>query len=217
MKTKNINMKEAQTTAKIDLGKNPPNHVANAQSTVSAIKANPDYATKPEVQQVTTSLGAAADALDKNLKAITALRVQEKTLLTSQIVLLAALKRAAKSATAVITETAGGSAEEIKKWGLDVAGRAPLPPSTAAPDGLRVTYTKELAMVMRWKGVRGSKGYELQIGDGTPQGWGQPIHATRAHFLPTGLTPGQKIAIRVAVHRSTGLSAYSDPVNVTVH
>jgi hypothetical protein len=217
MKTKDISMKEAQAVARIDLGRRANNAVGSAQSTVAAIKASPDYATKPEVQQCTTALGAAADAVDKNLKAIVALRVEEKSLLTSQIVLLAALRRSAKSVTAVINEAAAGSTEAIKKWGLDVVGRAPSPTSTAAPDGLRVLYTKELAMVIRWNGVRGSKGYEVQIGDGTPQGWGQPIHATRARYLPTGLTPGQKVAIRVAVHRATGLSAYSDPVSVTVH
>ena len=216
MKTKNMNMNEAQATSRMNLGKTKTTAVSKARHAVDSIKANPDYATKPGVQQVTTALAGATDALENNLKALAALRTEEKALLTSQIVLHAAFKRSVKSTLAVIDETAGGSAEGIKKWGLDVAGRQPAAPDTAPPEGLRARYTKALALVIQWKGIRRSKGYEIQIGDATGQAWGQPIHANTAEYLPIGLTPGQKVSFRVAVHRTTGTSDYSEPLIVTV-
>ena len=215
MKTKDINMKQSQSVAKIDLG-TKAQAVGKVRSTVDAIKANPDFATKPEVQAATTALSNAADAVDNNQKALVAIRTQEKALLTSQLVLVAALKRSVTSIAAVVSETEAGSAEGIKKWGLDVAGRQPTPATTTPPDGLRATYTKALALVIRWTAVRGARGYEVQLGDGTPQGWGQAIHATRSRFVPAGLVPGQHVVVRVAVHRSAGLSDYSDPLVLTV-
>jgi hypothetical protein len=37
----------------------------------------------------------------------------------------------------------------------------------------------------------------------------------KARYEPTGLAPGQKLAVRVAVQRNTGLSVWSDPVTIT--
>jgi len=45
-------------------------------------------------------------------------------------------------------------------------------------------------------------------------GWGRRSPTTR--YMPTGLAAGQKIAIRVAAMRKTGLSTWSDAPNVTV-
>src|SRR5262245_17103756 len=120
MKTTQTNMNEAQANAKLDLGNKKPEAIGKARHTLDAIKANPDYATKPDVQKATIALAAATDALDDNLKALAALRSQEKSLLTSQILLNAAFKRYARSIVAVIDETTEGSADGIRKWGLDV-------------------------------------------------------------------------------------------------
>jgi len=51
---------------------------------------------------------------------------------------------------------------------------------------------------------------------GTPQGLGPVIQCPKAWCLPTGLTPGQKIAIRLAVNRKTQRLAYSEAINATV-
>src|SRR5258708_541631 len=97
MKTKDINMKEAQATAKLALTGTPADRVGKARNAVDALKANAAYATQPEVQQVTTAFAAAADALENNVKALAAIRAEEQSLLTSQIVLLAGLARSGKS------------------------------------------------------------------------------------------------------------------------
>jgi len=217
MKTKNINMNEAQATGKIALTGTPTDRIHQARVTADAIKANAGYASHPEVQQVTTAMSAATDAFENNVKALAALRSEEKALLTSHIVLAAALKRSAGKVVAVITDTSQGSAESIKGWGLEVAGRQPVPASSDPPTELRAIYPKGHSLVIRWKAVKGSKGYEVQIGDGTPQGWGPAIHSSRARLEPTGLVAGQKVVVRVAAHRPNGTSAYSDPVTMIVH
>ena len=65
-------------------------------------------------------------------------------------------------------------------------------------------------------GVPAHLGYLLQIGDGTPQGWGASIQCPRASYQPQGLAPGQKVAFRVAVQRKSGVSLWSDALVATV-
>jgi hypothetical protein len=128
-----------------------------------------------------------------------------------------AYSRARRGLLYAADQTAGGSAATLQQWGFDVqTHNPPLPATDTPPAGLRVRYTKTLAMVIAWKSVRGHLGYLLQIGDGTPTGWGQTISCTKAHYEPSGLTPGQKIAIRVAVQRKSGISTWSDALSVTI-
>ena len=85
----------------------------------------------------------------------------------------------------------------------------------AITNGIEASFERVCAL-MRWAGVRDHLGYLLQIGDGTPQGWGAPIQCPRARFEPAGLAPGQKVSFRVAVQRKNGLSAWSDALSITV-
>ena len=117
--------------------------------------------------------------------------------------------------TSVDTASAG-SAEAIKLWGFAVAAHEALVVSLDPPAKLRVTYDRHLVMTIRWAGVLGRVNYELQIGDGTPNGWGPSIICSKNKYAPPGLTPGQKIALRIAARRATGLSNWSDALNVTV-
>ena len=55
----------------------------------------------------------------------------------------------------------------------------------------------------------------MQIGDGAATGWGPVIQSPKARYTPTGLTPGQKVVIRVAVQRKSGLSTYSEGLSAT--
>jgi hypothetical protein len=129
---------------------------------------------------------------------------------------IAGWKRSTKSVLAVVDQVAGGSPKAIKDWGFDVTARVAMVPTTDPPQGLRATYDKALELTVRWKGVRGNRGYNLQIGDGSQTGWGALIQLTQAHYKPTGLTPGQHVLIRVAVQRTTGVSGWSDSLAVVV-
>ena len=84
------------------------------------------------------------------------------------------------------------------------------------PTGLHVRYTKSLVLVVKWKAVKGARGYQVQIGDATGQNWGSPIPCTKSTFEPVGLSPGQKVTLRVAVQTKDGLSNWSDAVAVVV-
>ena len=216
MSTKNQNTKEAQAKGRVIItGKRKETRVSQAQTIIGQIKANPAYANTPKVQECTAAFEAATNALSTNLAAVKTARTALVPLLASQVTLDADMKRTQATLAAVITDVGKGSAEAIQQWGLSVAGRTPTPVSTDPPGDLKVGYNKSLQLVLRWKAVPAHVGYLIEIGDGTPTGWGQPITVTTARFIPTGLTPGQKVAFRVAVRRKSGLSDYSDVLTIT--
>ena len=217
MTTKNQNTKEAQAHGRIiTTSRTKEGRVTQAQTVIGQIKANPAYANTPKVQECTAAYEAATNALSTNLASIKTARTALIPLLASQVTLDADLKRTQKTLEAVITDVGKGSAEAIQQWGLSVAGRTPTPVTNDPPGDLKASYNKSLQLVLKWKGIRGHMGYVLELGDGTPTGWGQPIQVTKARFLPTGLAAGQKLAFRVAVRRTSGLSDYSDMMTITV-
>jgi hypothetical protein len=214
---KTINNAEAQARARVNVtSPKKTESVEKARDIIKSIKNNPAYATTQKVQDCTNAFEAATNALDTNIVNVKSARSQLGALLATQLLLTADLRRTATTLQSVITDVARGSAEAIQQWGLQVAGRTPSSTEPTPPDGLKATYTKALQLVIRWKGVPGRLGYEIEMGDGTPTGWGQPIQVTKVRFTPTGLTPGQKVYFRVAVRRPSGLSDFSDPVVVTV-
>jgi hypothetical protein len=197
--------------------KKPVEIVVQTNHLTEIIKAHPQYASKPAMQQSVAAIGAVTDVLAKHESDLKAARALITSLVAARGLAMHAYGRARRGLLAVADDIAAGSAATLKEWGFDaVTSHAPLPPSDAPPAGLRVRYTKELVLVIAWKGVAGQRGYAVQIGDGTPQGWGPTIPCTRAHYVPTGLTPGQKIAIRVAVQRKSGFSVWSDALSATV-
>jgi len=125
--------------------------------------------------------------------------------------------RARRSLLAVGDQVAAGSAATLNEWGFGAStSNTPLPATDTPPTGLRVRFTKTFALEILWKSVAGHRGYVLQIGDGTPTGFGPVIQCPKARYMPTGLNPGQKIAIRVAVQRKSGLSTWSEAITATV-
>jgi len=180
------------------------------------VKQNPSYATQPAVQQATTAWTNAATTLNKCDQDIKAGRVALVALMATRQTALAAYKRSTTAMLTTIDSASGGSSEMIKGWGFDVVARATAPLTTDAPTGVRVSYTKTLVLNVHWKAVPGQRGYQLQIGDGTPAGWGPIINVPKSRFTPENLLPGQHIVIRVAVQRKNGLSAWSDSLAVTV-
>jgi len=191
--------------------------VSETMKKSDAMKAHPSYANTPEAQQVATSMAASAQSLDDIHAKMGLLHSQLISLETAEARAVAQCYRANEKAAAVVTDLSQGSEEEINKWGFEVRVRNTSPPSNAAPTGLHAVYDKTtLALRLRWKGVRGQRGYLLQIGDGTPNGWGQTIHTGEPVYAPVGLTPGQHVSVRVAVMRKQTQSDWSDALNVLV-
>jgi hypothetical protein len=117
----------------------------------------------------------------------------------------------------IVDTVTDGSDQGIKALGFDVRTRMVVPDTNAAPENLREIVSKAGVLTLRWKGVRGQKGYSLQMGDGSAAGnWGPVIDLTRARFNPVGLMPGQHVAFRVQVHRKSGPSAWSDVLTFDV-
>jgi hypothetical protein len=212
----NANTKETLASAKLNMTFTKKGDlVTESRKAIDAVKQHPEFANNVEMQQCITTFEAATNAVEAGMKAIEALRVQEAALLGAEVGHVADCKRSAKKLVALVNEVTRGSAQGIKQWGLGVRGRAPTVETTASPTGLRATYDKALVLSLRWDAVLGHRGYEVQIGTGAPDGWGPAIHVPRASFKPTGLTPGQHVAFRVAVHRGSGVSEYSDALTLT--
>jgi hypothetical protein len=212
----NINPKESASTAKLTFGKMSLNQItAKTDHVVGVIKQHPDYPNRPDVQACTAALEAATLAVEADVQDVHTNKASLKALLAKQAIDVAGLKRAAKQTLAVVDLASGGSAEAIKKWGFDVNGRTVMPASTDAPVGLRAMYLKGTDLVFRWNAVPGQRSYLLQMGDGSPTGWGTAMQLPKARFEPTGLTAGQKVTVRVAVMRKNGISAWSDALVAT--
>jgi len=194
-------------------GLKPADIAALTRKTAEVVKAHPSYPQNPALQTCVTSWIAAGDSIDhdeQDLKNANSLATQA---LAKRIVHVGDWKRETKRVLAEIDRLAAGSPTEVKAWGFDLSTRISAPPTSDPPAELRVLYKRDLSLVIKWKPVPGSRGYSLQIGDGTPQGWGPIIQCPAANYTPVGLTPGQHLTIRVAVQRKSGLSAWSDALS----
>jgi hypothetical protein len=202
---------ENSATPKFALTDLKPVDVVDSTNKVSSvIKAHPDYATHPEVQGAVTKWVSAAALIAGYEQQLASLHAQITAIGGERDTAVTSWKRTTRTVLSTIDAVAAGSPQSITQWGFEVAQRVVQPVSTAPPENLRVGYTKAHAFVIRWKAVQNQRGYLLQIGDGTPTGWGANISATKVTYEPTGLTSGQHIAIRVAVVRKNGVSAWSD-------
>ena len=195
----------------------PQDIVVQTNQLLENVKKHPQYGNQPAMQQAVTSMTSITDTLSKQDTDIQTARTGLIALLAARQLTMHAFTRARRSILAVADQIAAGSAATLNEWGFAASSAVtPMPQSDAAPTGLRVRYNKALVMEIVWKSVPGHRGYNLQIGDGSPGGWGAVIQCAKARYTPPGLTPGQKIAIRVAVQRKTGLSAYSEAQSATV-
>lgn len=214
--TKRAKPAEATATAKYTTTAVKPDQVlGSTQKAADIVKQNAAYGAHPELQQGVLAWIAAAQQADQTSQKLKAAHTMLAAVIVALATDMAAWKRATNAVVAIINTICGGSAAAIAQFGLLTTARQVAVASTDPPAGLRVTYTRALVMVLRWAGVRGHRGYLVQVGDGTPQGWGTPISCPKANYAPTGLAPGQKVAFRVAVQRKNGQSTWSDALIVT--
>jgi hypothetical protein len=194
-----------------------PVDIAGATNQVAAtIKAHPDYPNHPEIQAPVAKWITQAQLVGTLQQQIAACHAQLATLEGQRNDAVVEWKRGTRIVVSAVEGAAGGSPTAITQWGLEVATRVATTPSTDPPVNLRVGLTLKHAFTIRWKAIKNAKGYLLQIGDGTPSGWGTILQSTKATYVPTGLTSGQHIAVRVAVIRKNGQSAWSDVLNAVV-
>jgi hypothetical protein len=208
---------ENTAQAKLSVSKVKPTAVLGFTTQVAqSVQKAPDYPNQPDVQKAVTGWMTSANTVDKTSQALKAAHLTVVALIATLGQDMAAWKRAAMMLVAAINSASGGSASAIKQWGLATAARTLLAVTSDPPEGLHAEYDKQLDLTLRWTSVRENIGYLVQIGDGTPTGWGASIPCPKATYKPTGLTPGQKIAVRVAVQRRTGVSIWSDALSITV-
>ena len=195
----------------------PADLVVSTNQLLENVKKHPQYGTQPAMQQAVTTMGGITDTLTKQDTDIQTARTGLIALMSARQLTVHSFMRGRRSLLAVADQIAAGSAATLNEWGFGASStNAPLAVTDTPPTGLRVRYNKQLDLEILWKSVPGHRGYLLQIGDGTPTGWGATIPCPKTRYMPTGLTPGQKIAIRVAVQRKDGVSTWSEALSATV-
>ena len=216
MKTQDIHAKEASAKAKFVITNATAEQLAiQTQRVVVLIKGSPLYA-DPILSHAVLQWDAAAAAMEQRDQAIKTGMLALAGLRAMRAKDITVWKRSTGAILAAVDTVAAGSAQIITQLGFALDTRQVVPPSTDPPQGLRAKYTKSFALVVRWKAIRGHRGYPLQIGDAAGQTFGASITCTRAKYEPQGLVPGQKVTLRVAVQRKDGLSGWSDVVTVAI-
>ena len=206
---------EAAATAKFVVPSKAADKVSLTNQISTVVKGSPQWS-NVDLQQSVNSWVSAADSIDKVDQAIKTTRLTLSGLIAQRVKGVTTWKRATKQVLADVDAVAAGSAQVITQLGFALSIRQPPVASTEAPTGLIVKYTKALDLVLKWKAVKNHRGYLVQIGDAAGQTWGPSLATVKSTYKPQGLAPGAKVAFRVAVQRTSGLSAWSDALVVTV-
>jgi hypothetical protein len=206
---------EAAANAKLVVPYKTADKVSLTTQVSTVIKGTPQWSSV-NLQQAVDSWVTAAGSIDTTEQAIKTARLSLAGLLAERAKGVTSWKRATKRVLAEVDDAAAGSSQVITQLGFALSVRQPAPASSEAPTGLTVKYTKGLDLVVKWKAVKGNRGYFVQIGDAAGQAWGPSLASVKSTYTPQGLALGSKVAFRVAVHRKGGLSAWSDALFVTV-
>ena len=189
----------------------PADLVVSTNQLLENVKKHPQYGNQPAMQQAVTMMSGITDTLTKQDTDIGTARTNLIALMSARQLTVHSFMRARRSLLPVADQIAAGSPSTLNEWGFGATSmNTPLPPSTDPPTGLRVRYNKALELEILWKSVPGHRGYVLQIGDGTPTGWGsviQPegaLHADGAHAWAEDRDPRRRAAEERALvlHRS---------------
>ena len=216
MKTQNVHAKEAAAKAKFLITNHKPDELAvQTQHVVALIRRSPLYA-DPILSQAVVQWDAAAVAIEQRDQAIKTGMLTLAGLRAQRAKDVTVWKRSTKAMLAAVDTVSAGSGQVITQLGFALDTRQAAPPSTDPPLGLRAKYNKSFVLVVRWKAIKGSRAYQLQIGDAAGQTFGASIACMKAKYEPQGLVPGQKVTLRVAVQRKDGLSGWSEAVTVSV-
>ena len=197
-------------------GIKPESVATETQKVAAVVQGNPSLPNHPEIQKALVAWIAAANSVADLAKKLAAARLAVAALIVALYKALPAWKRATTTIVALVNDASGGLPDAITAWGFDIVSHSPLPASNAAPGNLRMIFRKNLPPLIRWAYVAEHVGYVLQIGDGTPAGWGPSINCPKARYDALGLVSGQKVALRVAVIRKSGQSDWSPVLNETV-
>src|SRR5512135_1128901 len=123
-------------------GLKPVDIVDQTSKKVDAIKANPKYLTSPVLQAAVTTWLADSQVIGTEDAAVHATRAALKSHLSLRSKGVSKWKRSTKKVLAEVNDLAGGDPAAVNAWGFDTATRMPVATSGAAPENLRVSYSK---------------------------------------------------------------------------
>jgi hypothetical protein len=188
--------------------------VSTTSSVIQAMKQSPDWATATNVQAAVTEWSKAADAIEAGATGIANLRAQLKSAEAAQAARRRDWVTSKLQVTTAVTVFAGGSADTVKGFNLDVVTHARIGP-LGAPIDLTVNPGKDPGQVLAaWaKGVA-AHGFLAQhaTDPGTVTTISAPVPCTKPKLVVSGLTLGASLSFRVAAidpTSATGMSPWS--------
>ena len=178
------------------------------------MKQSPDWASATAVQTAVTAWSKAADALGAGASGIANLRAQLKTAEAAQAALRRDWDTARMGVTTAVTVFAGGSAETVLGFNLDVVTHARIGP-LGAPIDLTVNPGKDPGQIQAaWANGVAVHGFVAQhaTDPNTAATISAGIPCTKPKLLVSGLTSGASLSFRVAAidpTSATGMSPWS--------
>jgi hypothetical protein len=194
--------------------------VAVIEKQLAAVKAAPDYANQPKIQEAYTALAADAATLKTTLASIATMHATLSTLITNRSLQLFALRVDHEALQTAINVAGKGVEAYLLQYGGNIATRAAVPASTDAPLNAALKLTKTPGEVhAKCQADRKAYAYAFQFGTdpANPDAWPKPAMESKCSYIATGLPLGQKVYARIAIlRRGVGQGQWSDMLAIAV-
>lgn len=217
-----MSLKHPDVTARLPLEYVPQYAamVTTSNKQVATAQQCPDYANQPGVQTTAGSVASSAKTLDTTLTKLDNARAVVAALETQRDLDAAQLRRDHDNFESAINVASAGKAPAVLAWGAEVATRTSPSPSTDAPLDVRLSTSRVSGNVTaKCKADSTAYAYLFQMGTTptNPDAWPAPVSEGKSSHLFTGLTPGQKVYVRMALQRRKGgQSQWSGVVEILV-
>jgi len=186
-----------------------PAKIQFARQVVTDMTGNPNFTTPAPTL---ASVGAAATSLETAFNAAETARQIAKSKTTTMDTMNAALNGLMSLLANYVQQASGGDEAKIETSGFSVRDLPASPiGNLPAPTLLAVSENGGAGSVkLKWKTVRGNKGYIVEIAPDAPTPvWGPAGGSSKARAEVNGLTSGTKYWFRVCAIGSNGLSPWS--------
>jgi hypothetical protein len=177
--------------------------VGEAEQQAATVLANPDIANHPDVATAANAVKAQAQTVDTTLGAMANTETTLTGLREQRVSGLLALRLLHGTMTSAVNVAAGGDKAKAATWGGKIATRTMFAITTDPPQKPTATALGGGSVEAKCKREGGVICYLVQIGTDPahPEAWPPPVIAGGCKHTFAGLTPGQKVYIRIAIVR----------------
>jgi hypothetical protein len=181
--------------------------VADAEQQADTVLANPDIANHPEVSTAANAVKAQAQTVDTTLGSIANKETELTGLRGQRVSGLLALRLVHGTMTSAVNVAAGGDKAQAATWGGKIATRTTFAATTDAPQKPTAMALGGGSVEAKCTREEGVICYLFQIGTDPAhlEAWPPPVIAGGCKHTFAGLTPGQKVYVRIAIVRRGGV------------